>query len=138
MDTVWDPVVLVQTGITYCRPCLRWWFASGGESCPATGQALSSKSVATNYIVRQLVGRVRGTSCPQPAQEQRILGLLELFSPPAGDGWAGLLPPEVEDALLLDDDSALLTLPELVALLGPGYSSAVQERAARVVEPHRC
>jgi hypothetical protein len=50
-----DPV-FVDTGMTYCRPCITEWFATGHATCPATRQVLQSQELKVNWLARGMLG----------------------------------------------------------------------------------
>ncbi|KAK8926049.1 U-box domain-containing protein 19 [Platanthera zijinensis] len=55
LELMKDPVT-VSTGQTYDRPSILRWMKSGNQTCPITGEKLSSSVLIPNSVVRKLVG----------------------------------------------------------------------------------
>eukprot|EP00899_Mesostigma_viride_P002869 jgi/Mesvir1/12583/Mv10331-RA.1 len=53
-EVMFDPVVLRETGQSYCRGCINAWFQQGRASCPSTGVRLQSLEVIANVALRSL------------------------------------------------------------------------------------
>jgi hypothetical protein len=112
-----DPVLLVQTGITYCRACIATWLGGGGSNCPATGQVLANKEVVSNYLARAVLDDLAAEAADEAAHEQEAAApSSELAAPPS----ARQLQPQAPS--LQEQATAR------VAELGPGNSPDVQER----------
>ncbi|CAN4119895.1 unnamed protein product [Withania somnifera] len=56
LELMRDPVI-VSTGQTYERSCIEKWLEAGHSTCPKTQQALTSKSLTPNYVLRSLIAQ---------------------------------------------------------------------------------
>ncbi|KAG5577785.1 hypothetical protein H5410_057919 [Solanum commersonii] len=56
LELMTDPVI-VSTGQTYERSCIVKWLEAGHSTCPKTQQALKSKSLTPNYVLRSLIAQ---------------------------------------------------------------------------------
>ncbi|XP_049379448.1 U-box domain-containing protein 13-like [Solanum stenotomum] len=56
LELMTDPVI-VSTGQTYERSCIEKWLEAGHSTCPKTQQALTSKSLTPNYVLRSLIAQ---------------------------------------------------------------------------------
>lgn len=57
MSVMEDPVVLVETGVTYERLEIAAWFAQGKNTCPCTGVTLSSQQLVPNRALKSTIER---------------------------------------------------------------------------------
>ncbi|XP_009777581.1 U-box domain-containing protein 13-like [Nicotiana sylvestris] len=56
LELMRDPVI-VSTGQTYERSCIEKWLEDGHSTCPKTQQALTSKALTPNYVLRSLIAQ---------------------------------------------------------------------------------
>ncbi|XP_060215991.1 U-box domain-containing protein 13-like [Lycium barbarum] len=56
LELMRDPVI-VSTGQTYERSCIEKWLEAGHSTCPKTQQALTSKALTPNYVLRSLISQ---------------------------------------------------------------------------------
>ncbi|KAM3398456.1 U-box domain-containing protein 13 [Capsicum galapagoense] len=56
LELMRDPVI-VSTGQTYERSCIEKWLEAGHSTCPKTQQALTSKSLTPNYVLRSVIAQ---------------------------------------------------------------------------------
>lgn len=56
LELMRDPVI-VSTGQTYERSCIKNWLEAGHSTCPKTQQALTSKALTPNYVLRSLIAQ---------------------------------------------------------------------------------
>lgn len=133
-----DPVIVAETGHTYDRGCIEQWFEEH-DTDPATGERLSSKVLAPNYILRDIIRQglrqgerlvypmatapVERMTAPAPqalATQSGILGdydtLLELLSSDVPDLQDEAL--RLLHAMLQEDGGKLQPLVEQGVILG--------------------
>ncbi|KAL3354323.1 hypothetical protein AABB24_018794 [Solanum stoloniferum] len=65
LELMTDPVI-VSTGQTYERSCIEKWLEAGHSTCPKTQQALTSKSLTPNYVLRSLIAQWCETNGIEP------------------------------------------------------------------------
>ncbi|KAK4358866.1 hypothetical protein RND71_021095 [Anisodus tanguticus] len=56
LELMRDPVI-VSTGQTYERSFIEKWLEAGHSTCPKTQQALTSKALTPNYVLRSLISQ---------------------------------------------------------------------------------
>eukprot|EP00268_Persea_americana_P037574 TRINITY_DN3722_c0_g1_i4.p1 TRINITY_DN3722_c0_g1~~TRINITY_DN3722_c0_g1_i4.p1 ORF type:complete len:658 (+),score=156.88 TRINITY_DN3722_c0_g1_i4:218-2191(+) len=56
LELMKDPVV-VSTGQTYERSCIKKWLDDGHGTCPKTQQSLTSTALTPNYVLRSLIAQ---------------------------------------------------------------------------------
>lgn len=56
LELMKDPVI-VATGQTYERECIKKWLEAGHDSCPKTQQKLRNTSLTPNYVLRNLIAQ---------------------------------------------------------------------------------
>ncbi|XAR59001.1 Ubiquitin--protein ligase [Bertholletia excelsa] len=56
LELMRDPVI-VSTGQTYERSCIEKWLEAGHATCPKTQQALTSRVLTPNYVLRSLIAQ---------------------------------------------------------------------------------
>ncbi|KAJ8543792.1 hypothetical protein K7X08_025410 [Anisodus acutangulus] len=56
LELMRDPVI-VSTGQTYERSCIEKWLEAGHSTCPKTQQALTSRALTPNYVLRSLIAQ---------------------------------------------------------------------------------
>ncbi|KAL1345336.1 hypothetical protein HN51_019094 [Arachis hypogaea] len=56
LELMQDPVI-VSTGQTYERSCIKKWLEAGHGTCPKTQQTLSSTVLTPNYVLRSLIAQ---------------------------------------------------------------------------------
>ncbi|KAJ4841007.1 hypothetical protein Tsubulata_018703 [Turnera subulata] len=54
LELMRDPVI-ISSGQTYERACIKKWFDAGHETCPKTRQQLSSRSLIPNHVLCSLI-----------------------------------------------------------------------------------
>uniref|UniRef100_A0A0D9W6I6 RING-type E3 ubiquitin transferase n=1 Tax=Leersia perrieri TaxID=77586 RepID=A0A0D9W6I6_9ORYZ len=54
LQLMYDPVV-IASGQTYERACIKKWFSSGNTTCPKTRNELSQLSMTPNYCIKGLI-----------------------------------------------------------------------------------
>ncbi|KAK9290129.1 hypothetical protein L1049_008294 [Liquidambar formosana] len=54
LDLMKDPVI-ISTGQTYERACIKKWLEAGHGTCPKTQQILHSSTLTPNYVLRSLI-----------------------------------------------------------------------------------
>ncbi|XXG84797.1 hypothetical protein AAC387_Pa11g0023 [Persea americana] len=56
LELMKDPVI-VSTGQTYERSCIRKWLDAGHKTCPKTQQTLSHTALTPNYVLKSLIAQ---------------------------------------------------------------------------------
>eukprot|EP00249_Psilotum_nudum_P015817 c25532_g2_i2 orf=262-2265(+) len=87
LELMKDPVI-VATGQTYERSCIRKWLDSGNKTCPKTQQVLSHLGLTPNYVLRSLIAQwceIHGIDLPKKGswKSQKMSGTDTQI--PAGD-----------------------------------------------------
>ncbi|PKA62953.1 U-box domain-containing protein 19 [Apostasia shenzhenica] len=62
LELMKDPVT-VTTGQTYDRTSILRWLNSGNQTCPVTGEKLTSSDLVPNSAIRNLIGSYRHENC---------------------------------------------------------------------------
>ncbi|XP_039144937.1 protein spotted leaf 11-like [Dioscorea cayenensis subsp. rotundata] len=67
LELMEDPVI-VASGQTYERRCIKKWLEGGHDTCPKTQLKLPNMSLTTNYVLRSLISQwceANGVECPK-------------------------------------------------------------------------
>ncbi|KAG2308509.1 hypothetical protein Bca52824_028257 [Brassica carinata] len=88
-----DPVI-VSSGQTYDRDCIKKWLEEGNSTCPKTQETLTSDTVTPNYALRSLIAQwcesngiepPKRPKNPQPSSKASSSSSSSSFSSPPSD-----------------------------------------------------
>ncbi|PWA49318.1 U-box domain-containing protein 12 [Artemisia annua] len=68
LELMKDPVI-VSTGQTYERTCIKKWLEAGHKTCPKTQQNLTSTALIPNYVLRSLIAQWCETNGLEPPKQ---------------------------------------------------------------------
>ena len=72
MELMTDPVLLVESGMSYERSSIDEWLGRGGATCPSTGIALETKRFVANTQLRQAIEEWVEAQAKQPRPSQTV------------------------------------------------------------------